>query len=147
MAANIKNTKAYKSLIALGTSPDEAVALLSAKAKTTEQVEKRGLDYDALAKELGLTRKQVVAALTGQAAPAEPEDKRTVSERLVEENGYSFTKGRVYLTTEMLAVVSRVLQTGTPEIAQTSGKGRIAAVLVVREESGDASVQNLTKNA
>lgn len=90
-------------------------------------------------------------------APAEPEqatsggDVELTSEQvgngLVEAQGLTFTKGRVYLTADAVEAMVRVRKTGSPEIIQSSGVGRTKAVLFFRMDSGDVAAQNLTKTA
>lgn len=66
-------------------------------------------------------------------------------EALVAERGFQFTRGRVYVTPQIVEAAVRVLKTGRTEIATSSGNGRIEAVVVFATESGDAAVQNLVR--
>jgi hypothetical protein len=145
---NITRTKAYKDvlsvLVAAGIDPEVAASKAREKALAAHGMTEAN-DMDArVAKliEAGISKAEAIELLTGTVA-AEVEDDRSEGERLVEQNSLAFTKGRVYVTGSILEVAARVLKTGSPEIARTSGKGRVAAVLVQREESGDVSIQNL----
>ena len=64
-------------------------------------------------------------------------------DELVQAEGLTFARGRVYLTPDTIEAAVRVRKTGSPEIIRSSGVGRTAAVLLFREESGDVAAQNL----
>ena len=74
-----------------------------------------------------------------------PVTSKDVAEALVEEKGYTFTKGRVYGGVTLAEAIVRVHKTGSPQIVQSSGVGRTKGVLVYKEESGDVALQNLTQ--
>ena len=119
----IRSTKKYKALIAADFSDDDAMKILAPEAKA----KKKGKGKKAKAQ-----------------APAELTAKQ-VAEALVAQRGLAFTRGRVYTNGPIIEAQVRVLKTGTPEVVQTSGVGRIVAVLIYREDSGDVAVQNLAK--
>lgn len=137
--SNVTRTKDYKSLIALGLDKDQALALLA--KREAKKVEPTPEDAVALLAKLGLTVEDVAGVVNAKSEDFEEKD---ATEVMVEKAGLMFARGRVYLTPTNLEAIARVLKTGTPEIAKTSGKGRTTAVLIKREASGDASVQNLT---
>lgn len=143
--SNITRTKAYKQLIAVGASDEQAKRLLAAKAAKTEAPKpapKPQPNFEKLADELGLTVDEVKAALNEPEVEADAPTEST-PEDLVAAAGFTFTKGRVYVNKDVVEGIARVLTTGSTEIIRTSGNGRTKAVLVTRLESGDASVQNL----
>ena len=124
-ATRVRATKKYKRLVANGLTDTQALLVLGrtdvpAKSEQTEQV----------------------AVLT---APTDKPQKADKGARLVEKKGYAFTSCRVYVNMSIVEATVRVLKTGKPEIITSSGVGRTKAVLIQRMESGDVSVQNLTK--
>ena len=84
-------------------------------------------------------------AVTTPATPAAAAPVKSKADKLVEKHGYGYAKGRVYATPTLAEAIVRVHRNGKPEIVQSSGVGRTKAVLVSKQESGDVSLQNLTK--
>jgi hypothetical protein len=101
----------------------------------------------------GFTPEEIAKILdeaeTEAAAPEAPEAKvklvtsKEKGDALVAERGLKFAKGRVYLTPDGAEAFVRVRKTGTPEIIQSSGAGRTAAVLFFKTDTGDVALQNL----
>ena len=108
--------------------------------------------YQALVEVLGSEKKakkahKRLAAQVVEEAPAKSAKEAAKEEvaEFVSSQGFSFTRGRVYVTGTVIEAQARVLRTGKAEIVRTSGVGRTKAVLVTREESGDVALQNLTE--
>jgi hypothetical protein len=163
---NPRATKKYKALIAAEFSDSEALNFLASQGVDVSHVQpKDAPEDDALAAlvQAGFTREQAEQlnasqpkgkkakkkakkAKAAKAAPA-PEvlTAKQEGEALVAQRGFSFSRGRVYSTMETIEAQVRVLKTGRPEVVSTSGVGRVVAVLIYREESGDVAVQNLAK--
>lgn len=167
-----KATKKYKALIAAGVSESDALDIMGvAPAQpaepavderlaglidggfTEEQATKILADRDAQAKPAkkgkGKKGKKAKASAAIKAEVAEvvaasmsPKER---AEALVAQNGLTFTRGRVYVTPAIIEALVRVTKTGKPEVITASGVGRVAAVLVYKEESGDVAVQNLSQ--
>jgi len=164
-----KATKKYKALIAAGVSESDALDILGGKEPapaaddalaglvaggfTEEQATKILADRDAQAKPAkkgkGKKGKKAKASAAIKAEVAEvvaasmsPKER---AEALVAQNGLTFTRGRVYVTPAIIEALVRVTKTGKPEVITASGVGRVAAVLVYKEESGDVAVQNLSQ--
>lgn len=123
-STRVRSTKKYKALIAADFSDEQALTLLGATAPAPAKKAKGKKKAKAQAPEL--TAKQQ-------------------GEALVAKRGLAFTRGRVYVNGSIIEAQVRVLKTGTPEVVTTSGVGRIVAVLVYREDSGDVAVQNLAQ--
>lgn len=157
---NVRATKKYKALItAGGLSDTEALKVLDREdlikdepttddPRVTELV-KGGFTKDealaVLAKGEPKAGKKVKKAK--KAKKAEKVDPKKVTEVMVAKQGLDFTRGRTYSNPASIEAQVRVMKTGKPEIIATSGAGRVAAVLIVKEPSGDVSVQNLHKPA
>lgn len=90
----------------------------------------------------GFTEEEAAKALAEVEAPVEAKDP---AEALVESQGYKHTKGRVYGGPSLAEAIVRVHKTGKPEIVPSSGKGRVAGVVVFKTEGGDVAQQNLVK--
>jgi hypothetical protein len=134
MATNVKATKKYKALIAVGLSPEQAM-----KALSPEPVKD---DPRAQLIAAGFTPEQADGILGTSGGTADA-DEVSEADALVEASPYKFAKGRVYVNSSIVEGVVRVIKTGKPEIVTTSGTGRTKAVLLVRQDSGDVSIQNL----
>jgi hypothetical protein len=132
MATNVKATKKYKALIAVGLSPEQAM-----KALSPEPVKD---DPRAQLIAAGFTPEQADGIL---GASGDTADEVSEADALVEASPYKFAKGRVYVNSSIVEGVVRAIKTGKPEIVTTSGTGRTKAVLLVRQDSGDVSIQNL----
>lgn len=139
--ANVKNTKKYKGLLAAGFTEEQALSFLSpAQDPKVAALVAAGFDVEQatrLAAGQYSTPAGVGAVL---AAPVTSKDK---ADALVAQAGYAHTKGRVYVTGAILEAAARVIKGGEPEVVQTSGVGRTKAVVIFREDSGDAAIQNL----
>jgi hypothetical protein len=143
--ANIKRTKKFKALLAVGLDEDTALKHLGHRVAdpTTAAI--------AELVAAGFTEVQAKSIVGGSAAPTEPAKaaaskvltSKEHGEVLVEERGLAFARGRTYGNTNTAEAIVRVLKTGKPEIIQSSGVGRVAAVLIYREDSGDFALQNL----
>lgn len=142
--AKPRATKKYRALIAAGVSDERALEVLGvAEPKVDERVTQlveAGFSEDEAKAILSASEEQGEV----EDAPA-PQTAKQRAEALVEEKGFGFTKGRVYVNEEILAAAVRVRRTGTPEVAATSGVGRVAGVLIYREDSGDVAIQNLVR--
>lgn len=165
-----KATKKYRALIAAGVSEADALDVLGFSTPapapvddrlaglieggfTEEQARKILGDQDASSKPSkkgkGKKGKKAKASAAVKAEVAEvvaasmsPKER---AEALVAQNGLTFTRGRVYVTPDMIEALVRVTKTGKPEVVSASGVGRVAAVLVYKEDSGDVAVQNLSQ--
>lgn len=152
-------TKKYKALIAAGVNDAEALNILGVTVEqagpevdpriatliqdglfTVEQAE-RIIAGDGSTKKKGKKGKGKKAKAE---APVELTPKQ-VAEALVAERGMTFARGRVYVTPAIIEALARVTKNGKAEVVQASGVGRVAAVLVYKETSGDVAVQNLAK--
>lgn len=131
MATNIKRTKKYKALLAVGLTDEKAQGVMNPASTSPLDILLEG----------GWNEDEARAILAG--GTVEPDEPLDPAEALVESSPYSYTKGRVYVTTSIIEACVRVIKTGKPEIVKTSGNGRTKAVLIKREDSGDASIQNL----
>lgn len=142
--ASIKNNPQFKALVAaLGSEEKAKVAFDKLRPSTKVDPRVQTL-LDA-----GFTEEEATAALAEKAAPVEKAAPATSKERgdqLREKQGFEYAKGRVYATGTLAEAIVRVLKSGKPEIVASSGVGRTKAVLVYREESGDVTLQNLTKS-
>ena len=135
---NIRRTKAFKTLLAVGFSEDEAVHKLSKLAKDKETpvtdplttLVEGGFTPEDAAKILGVEVKTDKTV-------------RELFDEKVEAAGFSFARGRIYANPDVAEAIIRVHKTGSPEVVQTSGVGHTKAVALFLEESGDVSVQNL----
>lgn len=163
-------TKKYKALIAAGLNDNEALGVLGITPEqadvevvvdpriealkdggfTEEQALQILTDQDAGTKVKGKKKgkkAKVTAAIKAEAAEvlAASLSPKQRAEALVAERGLAFTRGRVYVTGELIEAQARVMKTGAPEVGNASGVGRVSAVLIYREESGDVALQNLSK--
>jgi hypothetical protein len=163
---NPRATKKYKALIAAEFSDGEALNFLASQGVDVSHVQPKddatNDALDALVK-AGFTPEQAEQLNASQPAKKGKKDKKRKKakaakapapealtakqegEALVAQRGFSFSRGRVYSTMETIEAQVRVLKTGKPEVVSTSGVGRVVAVLIYREESGDVAVQNLAK--
>lgn len=154
-------TKAFKALIAAGFDDAEALNVLGVQAEP--EVDPRIATLVAG----GFTAEQAEAIIAGKdgakggnkgkgkkgkKAKAEPEAEaapeltnKQIAEALVASQGLAFTRGRVYGGVNLAEAIVTVHRTGEPTIVPASGAGRVAAVLVYREASGDVAQQNLMK--
>lgn len=146
MTTRIKSTKKFKALVAVLGSEEAALAAF-------ERAEAPVVALPSPVEQLvaaGFTPEEAERALANAGAavapvePAKPLTSKDRGEALVAERGLAFAKGRVYVGSAHAEAIVRVLRTGTPEIVQSSGVGRTVAVLVYKEESGDAALQNLS---
>lgn len=146
---DITRTKKYKALIAVGLSPDDAARRYReiVEGAVTPEPDPLAALVDA-----GFTEEEARAIVSSGAvveAPVaeapKPKTSQEVAEALVEEHGYAFTKGRVYVTADTIEAAVRVRKTGSPEVVTSSGVGRTAATLIFKLESGDVAIQNLAK--
>lgn len=149
--AQIARTKKYQALIAVGLSPEAAAK------KYREVVE--GLAPEPVSDpaqdllDAGFSQDEVDAIIGAGATPeveavvAKPVAKTSqeLGEALVEQHGLAFTKGRVYVTPDIIEAAVRVRKTASPEVVTSSGVGRTAAVLVFKTDGGDVAIQNLAK--
>lgn len=149
--AQIARTKKYQALIAVGLSPEDAAK------RYREVVEgiapEPTIDPIAELVAAGFTEEDA-RKIVSAGAVAEPEAtvtapvKKTsqeLGEALVEQHGLAFTKGRVYVTPDIIEAAVRVRKTASPEVVTSSGVGRTAAVLVFKTDGGDVAIQNLAK--
>jgi len=159
----VRSTTRYRSLKSLGMTDEQVLAALgvdefgqpvevdldkpAAKGKKGKKAKGKKAKVD-LTKKVTLEKGKGKAkgknngkAKAKKAKPAEPE--LTAGEALVAKHGLSFARGRVYINATTIEAQARVLKTGTPQIVESSTKGR--AVLVERTETGDVLVQNLFK--
>ena len=151
-------TKKFKALIAAGLSESDALTVMGADDSAT-QVEP---DAKAQLIDAGFTEEQATKILADrdkgkgkkkgkkakakqvEAAPEALTPKQE-AEALVASKGLTFTRGRVYGGAALAEALVRVMKTGTAEVVTSSGVGRVSAVLVYRETSGDVACQNLAK--
>lgn len=89
-------------------------------------------------------------AKAAQAAKALTSAER--ADKLVAERGFGYTRGRVYLTVDVVEAFGRVRRSGTPEVLTRTvaptedGKVvavQVAAVSIFRADDGSVAVQNL----
>jgi hypothetical protein len=149
--AQIARTKKYQALIAVGLSPEDAAK------KYREIVEGAApepvIDPAADLLAAGFSQEEVDAIIGAGATTPEPAEKvvlakktsQELGEALVENAGLAFTKGRVYVTPDIIEAAVRVRKTSSPEVVSSSGVGRTAAVLVFKTDGGDVAIQNLAK--
>ena len=151
--AATKRTNKFKALVdpaVGGLTEAQAIAVLhpDLAAKTTpEPVDPQAAAVAELVK-AGFTETDARRILGQAADPEVAETVETVQdlgEALVAQRGLAFSKGRVYVNGSIAEAIVRVLKGGGPEVVDSSGVGRVAAVLVSRQESGDVSVQNLRR--
>jgi hypothetical protein len=145
-----RSTKKYQTLIKIGYTDEQALkALADLGIIDPEPLPEFPVVQQLVAS--GEFTKEEAEALVASLSPEEPVHTpapltpKQQAEALVEKSGLGYAKGRVYANGAVLEAATRVLKTGTPEIAKTSGVGHITAVLVYREESGDVAIQNLGK--
>ena len=157
--AGARRSKQYKALIAIGLDADTAMKTYQREVKGVEMVEPEPETPDpiALLVAAGFTEDEARRVLATEAveaaakatpapvAQSKPETTKDVAEALVEQHGLTFTKGRVYITTDMIEAAVRVRKTGSPEIVTGAGVGRTAAVLLFKGEAGTVALQNLTQ--
>lgn len=139
--AGVRRSKKYQALIAVGL--DDAAALRS--LGVTPPV--NGALAELLAAGFSEDEARQALARKTEVTPAPAPAPLTVKEQgeaLVTAQGLVFTRGRVYVTPDVIEAAVRVRKTGSPEVVRTSGVGRTKAVLVTKEETGDVSIQNLT---
>jgi len=138
--AATKNDPQFQALVAvLGTQAKAKVAFDRIRKNTQPEPE---LDATATLLAAGFSEEEAAEALAAEAVEA-----KNPADALVEKQGYKHTKGRVYGGPALAEAIVRVHKTGKPEIVASSGKGRVAAVVVFKTESGDVAQQNLTKEA
>lgn len=160
--ARPRSTKKYKALIAAGLDDSAALGVMGVSLEAAEPVVEPEIDPRITSlveagfkpeqaaqivaeQDAGSSKKKSKKAKKAKAdAPAELSPKER-AEALVAERGLTFTRGRVYVTSQVIEAQARVMKTGAPEVVQTSGVGHINAVLIYREDSGDVAVQNLRK--
>lgn len=144
-----RSTKKYHALIAIGYTDEQALKALANLGIT----EPEPLPEFPVVQQLvasGEFTKEEAEALVASLSPDQPVHTpapltpKQQAEALVEKSGLGYAKGRVYVNGDVLEAATRVLKTGTPEIAKTSGVGRVVALLVYKEESGDVALQSLT---
>lgn len=151
-----KATKKFKALIAAGVSETDALDIMGVAPVAPVEVDPR---IEAL-KDGGFTEEQARNIIAGDGKAKKKGGKKgkkakaetpaaltakQVAEALVAERGMTFARGRVYVTPPMIEALARVTKNGKAEVVQASGVGRVAAVLVYKETSGDVAVQNLAK--
>lgn len=164
----IKRSNAYKALIAAGKTERKALrkcGVVEVKPVTDDSAKvaalvATGLYNEAEAKavvagqfftptqatQVDLTKPAKKAKKGVSLAKPEPvveATSKTASDALVAQSGYAHGRGRVYVNAAIVEGIVRVLKTGTPEIVNTSGVGRVPAVVIFREDSGDVAVHNL----
>lgn len=84
------------------------------------------------------------AATEAPAAPPAPATSKDLGDVLVAEQGFVFSKGRVYTTPTLIEAQVRVFKTGKPEIVDVEGSRRTKGVLVFRTDDGaSVALQNL----
>lgn len=149
----VKADSQFQTLVAvLGNQTKAKAAYDRIKASEAPKVETKSELQQLL--DAGFSQEEAEKAL-GAEVKAEPEAKpvslakpeETPKERLarqVDQAGLTFTKGRVYINKAILEGAARSLRNGKAQIVEASGNGRVSHVLVVKEESGDVSIQNLT---
>jgi Holliday junction resolvasome RuvABC DNA-binding subunit len=140
MSTQVKRTKKYKALIALGLSETEALKKLKELAGETEPAPTKSDIQELL--DAGFSEEDA-RRIVGDVVTSPKSAKELIAEA-VRDAGYQFTNGRVYMNSDVVQGIVRVMKTGTTEIVPTSGVGRVKAVVLIREESGDVSVQNLS---
>lgn len=134
-------TKVYKALFAAIGDRDAALAAYHAlnKEAAPAPVDEPTPEVEAKVEEPKKKGKK------GKKAKAKKLTAQETLEALVATRGFEFTRGRVYVTPAIVEACVRVLKTGRTEVATTSGKGRVDAVVVFATESGDVAVQNLVR--
>ena len=143
MATPVKHptrTKVYKALFAAIGDRDAALAAYHALNEAAPTpVDEPTPEVEAKVEEPKKKGKK------GKKAKAKKLTAQETLEAFVATRGFEFTRGRVYVTPQIVEACVRVLKTGRTEVATTSGKGRIDAVVVFATESGDVAVQNLVR--
>jgi hypothetical protein len=140
-----RSTKKYKALVAAGLDDATALKILgepvAPQPNPLAQLLAAGFDEAEAA--------AILSQHQGEATepPAPVLTRKQAAEALVAEQGLTFTKGRVYVTADIIEAAVRVRKTGSPEVVRSSGVGRTAAVLIAKEDSGDVSIQNLARPA
>jgi hypothetical protein len=160
----IKRSNAYKALLADGVTERKALKRLGVvkvkpvtdPATTVAALIATGLysetEAQAVVSGQFFTPTATVTALGKSAKKAkkdvEPEPEatsKTAADALVAQSGYAHGRGRVYVNAAIVEGIVRCLKTGSPEIINTSGVGRVPAVVIFREDSGDCALHNLYK--
>ncbi len=145
-------TADFKALLAFFGSEEQAIVAWNAKhpdnpigdvaapaAEFTPEVQ-RLIDAGFITVEQARAQGETPAA---PAAP-KPVTSKEIADALIEQNGLSPVRGRVYTTPELIEAQVRVLKTGKPEIVKFSGEHRTKAVAVFRTDAGDSvALQNL----
>lgn len=151
-----RSTKKFKALIAAGLSETDAFAVMGvdgnmpndAEPDALTQLVDAGFTQDEAAKILADRDTGKGKKKKGKKAKAQAPEALTPkqeAEALVASKGLTFTRGRVYGGASLAEALVRVMKTGSAEIVTSSGVGRVSAVLVYRETSGDVAMQNLSK--
>lgn len=132
-------TKQYKSLLA--ALDGDKVAALAAWEAHNNPAPKPQVAVSLVKDEAAIAKAKKKAAKKAKKVKALTVNEQV--EALVENKGFKFARGRVYVTGEIVEASVRVLKGGSPEIVRTSGTGRITAVAIFRTDNGDAALQNL----
>ena len=135
MTTDIRSTKKFKALIAVGLSEDQALAQLG-EAKPDEADANIARLVSA-----GYTETEAHAILN-PSVEVVVETPKQVADLLVESRGLTHTRGLVRLNTEAIEAAVRVLKTGKPEVINSSDEGHVVALSIYRENNVVA-VQNL----
>lgn len=148
---SIASTKKYRALLAAfdGDKDKALQAYTASEAPVPVETDPQAQKLADLV-EAGFSAEQAEKILSGrvEAKPKEEKVSKTSQEKaeaLVAKHGLTFTKGRVYVTPEIIEAAVRVLKTAKPEVVKSSGAGRVHSVLIFRTEGGDAAIQNTIK--
>lgn len=135
-----KAKAAYERIQPTTEAPTDEQQLLDA-GFTPEQVAKALEAPKPAAKKASKAKAAKKSAPLASVTPIETAKERL--SRQVDEAGLAFTRGRVYVTKEIIEAQARTMRNGRSQIVKASGKGHISHVLIAKEETGDVSVQNL----
>jgi hypothetical protein len=143
LTAAAKRTKKYAALLGVGLTEDAALRQLGVVAADTRVADLVAAGFTQADAEAAVALADGTTSTTPAPVAPVAETSKSVGEALVAQRGLAFSSGRVYVNGGIIEAAARVLKTGAPEIATSSGVGRTKAVLVFREESGDVALQNL----
>lgn len=158
--AQIKRTKKFKALVAVGLDENEAI---KSYRRTVLGEGGEAVEADPVAELVaaGFTEAEARSVLgldevPGAMAPAptpipepEPEPEVDPIAALIIKHGFDFAKGRVYLGADAIEAAVRVRKTGQPEIVASSRANtrRPRAVVAYAGTEGEVIIQNLIREA
>lgn len=158
--AGIKQSKKFKALVALLNGdekaaiqqwniiePTKAIPVEAEVDPRVAELVKAGFTQEQAEHAVGLTTATPVPSTQptqSAQAVAVPLTSKETADGLVAKAGLVHTRGRVYVTPEIIEAQVRVFKTGKPEIVKNGGNHHTKAVVLFRTDDESAvAVQNL----